>query len=61
MPAIVLVGDAFAGLARAQATALGRPDVRLAIFEHPLAGNSPELVRRKGEALVDDVMAALSP
>lgn len=60
MPALVLVGDAFVGLAHAQASALEYPDARLAIFEHPLAGNPPELVRSKAAALVDDVIAAFA-
>lgn len=54
------MGDAFAELARAQAAALEYPDARLAVFEHPLAGNPPELVRRKADALVDDVIAAFA-
>lgn len=53
------MGDAFLELARAQALALEYPDARLAVLEHPLAGNPPELVRSKGIALVDDVIAAL--
>ena len=54
----MLVGDAFLGLARAQAVALEYPDARLAVFGHPLSGTDEASVRRKGEALVEDMIAA---
>jgi hypothetical protein len=57
---VVLVGDAFLELARAQAAALDFPDARLAVFEHPIAGTPEASVRAKGEALVSDVIAAFA-
>lgn len=60
MPTIVLVGDAFLELAHAQAMALEHPSARLAVFEHPIAGTPEASVRAKGEALVDDVIAAFT-
>ena len=52
--------DAFLSLARAQAAKLGLPHLAVALVPHPVGGIDPALVRGKAEAIVDEVLAALT-
>jgi len=56
----VLGTDAFLSLARAQAAKLGLPHLAVALVPHPVGGIDPALVRGKAEAIVDEVLAALT-
>ncbi|HXG19993.1 MAG TPA: hypothetical protein VNN62_13090 [Methylomirabilota bacterium] len=39
---------------------LGMPGVPIAVIPHPLAGNKPDEVQRKAEAIVEEVLAILT-
>lgn len=60
MPTVVLGTDAFASLARTAAQALGRPHLPLILVDHPIGGVAPSAVAARAEAVVDDVVAALT-
>ncbi|HET7339889.1 MAG TPA: hypothetical protein VFL90_00380, partial [Methylomirabilota bacterium] len=52
--------DAFLSLARATAARHGLPHLPVALVPHPLGGIDPKLVLDRAEAIVDDVLAALT-
>jgi hypothetical protein len=56
----VLGTDAFLSLARATAARHGMPHLPVALVPHPLGGIDPKLVLDKAEAIVDQVLAALT-
>jgi hypothetical protein len=60
VPVVVLGTDAFAALGRAAAEALGVPHVPLVTVPHPIGGVDPAAVRARAEAVVDEVLAALT-
>jgi hypothetical protein len=57
---VLLCTDEFAPLARAESVAKGMGGLPLAVIPHPLADNRPELVARKAEAIVAEVLAILT-
>lgn len=52
--------DAFVDLARATAATRGVPNLPLAVVPHPLGGVEPERIRARAEAIVDEILAALT-
>ncbi|HUF92345.1 MAG TPA: hypothetical protein VMR23_08215 [Candidatus Limnocylindria bacterium] len=60
MPAVVLGTDAFISLARATSAAHGLPHLPVALVPHPIGGVDPGAVIIKAEAVVDEVLAALT-
>jgi hypothetical protein len=60
VPAVVLGTDAFVSLAAAAAAALGMPHLPLVTVPHPIGGLPPARVSAKAEAVVDQVLAALT-
>ena len=57
MPVVVLGTDAFIGLAREAATALGMPSLAVATVPHPIGGVDPRAVAEKAERIVEQVVA----
>lgn len=60
IPTVTLCTDAFAGLAREEARALGMPDLALALVGHPLGGVPREAVADKAREALEQVVAGLT-
>jgi len=60
VPAVVLGTHPFANLGRTAAQALGRPHLPLVVVAHPIGGVASAAVAGRAEAIVDDVIAALT-
>src|SRR5437764_11711759 len=60
IPAVVLGTDAFISLARAAALKYGLPHLAVATVPHPIGGVDPKIVGGKAEAIVDEVLSALT-
>lgn len=60
VPTVTLCTDAFLGLAKDEARALGMPELPIVTIPHPLGGEPPERVRARGEGAVEGVIAALT-
>jgi hypothetical protein len=60
VPAVVLGTDAFISLARAASSKYGLPHLAVATVPHPIGGVDPKLIEMKAEAVVDQVLAALT-
>ena len=60
IPSVLLCTDEFAPLARAESVAKGMNGLPLAVIPHPLADNRPAEVKRKAEAIVDEVVEILT-
>jgi predicted dienelactone hydrolase len=56
----VICSDEFAPLGRAESRNLGMGKVPIAVIPHPLAGNKPDEVQRKAEAIAEEVIAILT-
>jgi hypothetical protein len=56
----VLGTDAFVSLGRTAGQALGLPHLPLITVAHPIGGLEPGIVAARAEAIVDDVLAALT-
>jgi len=59
---VTVVSNAFIGLGRAQARALGHPGLPLAVIPHPFGSRTRAEVRALAEQCVDDIaklMAAI--
>jgi hypothetical protein len=52
---VTVVSDAFIGLGKAQARALGFPELSLAVIAHPFGSRTREEVRALAETCVDDI------
>ena len=52
---MTVVSNAFIGLGRAQARALGHPGLPLAVIPHPFGSRTREEVRALAEQCVDDI------
>jgi hypothetical protein len=59
IPTAVVCSDAFFALARSISQAKGISAPRLVPIPHPLAGITPEEVRKKAENAVDTIIAVL--
>ena len=51
-----MCSNAFVGLGKAQARALGRPDLAIAVIPHPFGVRTRDEVRRIAEKCVDDIV-----
>jgi hypothetical protein len=60
IPSVVLGTDAFISLALAAALKYGLPHLGVATVPHPIGGVDPKLVAGKAEAIVDEVLTALT-
>jgi hypothetical protein len=60
VPALCLVAHPFVPMATAQSIALEFPDLRMVVFEGPIAGASTDAVQAKGRAVVDHVISAFA-
>jgi hypothetical protein len=58
-PAVFIASTEFDEAARAQAEALGLPDVRRIFVPHPIQDATDEEMRAKADAVVDQVIEAL--
>lgn len=55
MPTVTICSTEFAALGRAEAEALGMPDLPLAVIQHPLGGLAAEAVRQRAAAVLNAV------
>jgi hypothetical protein len=60
VPAVFVASHVFRDAADAQAAALGLPDVRRIFVAHPIQDATDEEMRARADAIVDDVVAALT-
>ena len=60
VPAVFIASSEFADAASVQASALGLPEVRRVLVPHPIQDATDDEMRAKADAIVDDVVAALS-
>ncbi len=58
-PAVFIASTEFDEAARAQAEALGLPEVRRVFVPHPIQDATDEEMRAKADAIVDQVIEAL--
>ncbi len=59
-PAVAIVSTGFVDAARAQAEALGLPELRRVFVPHPIQDATDEEMRAKADAVVDRVLEALT-
>jgi alkanesulfonate monooxygenase SsuD/methylene tetrahydromethanopterin reductase-like flavin-dependent oxidoreductase (luciferase family) len=59
-PAVFIASSEFAQAADAQARALGLPDVHRVIVPHPIQDATDDEMRAKADAIVEQVIAALT-
>ncbi len=59
-PAVAIASTEFGDAAKTQAKALGMPDARYLLVPHPIQDATGYQIREKADAIVDDVIAALS-
>lgn len=59
-PAVAIASTEFGDAAETQARALGMEDARRILVEHPIQDATPEQIREKADAVVNEVIAALS-
>jgi len=50
----------FAAAARAQASALGRPDLDAVYVPHPIQDQTPEEIEARADAVADEIVARLT-
>lgn len=60
LPAVFVASHTFADAAQAQSTALGLAELRWCLVPHPIQDATDEEVRAKADAVVDEVLRALS-
>ena len=59
-PAVAIASTEFGDAAKTQAKALGMADARCLLVPHPIQDATGDQIREKADAIVDDVIAALS-
>lgn len=59
IPAVAVATDEFRTAARAQASALGRPEFDAVYVEHPIQDQSREEIQARAEAVTDEIVARL--
>lgn len=59
IPTVLVCTDAFVPLAKAEAAALGLPNMRIVSIPHPLGGLLEQEVRAKARAVAPSVIEAL--
>ena len=60
IPAVSIASEEFEDAARTQAKALGLNDARFVLVEHPIQDATDDEMRAKADAVVDQVIAALT-
>ncbi len=60
MPSVSIASEEFEDAARTQAKALGLSDARFVLVEHPIQDATDDEMRAKADAVVDQVIAALT-
>ncbi len=60
LPTVTICWERFEGAARAQADALGFPQLPLAVIPETRRGETREDLRRKAEAVLDSVIGSLT-
>ena len=58
IPAVALVGGPFMPMAEARVISLEYPEARMVVFEHPINSADEEVVRERGQRIVDEVIEA---
>ena len=59
-PAVFVASSVFEQAARTQAIALGLPDVRRVFVPHPIQDATDDEMRAKADAIVEEVVVALT-
>ena len=59
-PTVAIASTEFGDAAKIQAKALGMADARYLLVSHPIQDATGDQIREKADAIVDDVIAALS-
>ena len=59
-PAVAIASTEFGDAAKTQAKALGMADARYLLVPHPIQDATGEQIREKADAIIDEVIAALS-
>ncbi len=57
---MVVATTPFAALAHSVAEAIGMPNARVAVVEHPLGGVDEDAIRARADAVIDDVVALMT-
>lgn len=60
MPTVVVVTDAFLTMAKLEAKALGRPDLRLLVLDHPLMNKDAATLDAIAQGFVEELMEAFT-
>ena len=60
MPSVAIASTEFADAAETQADALGMSDAKRVLVQHPIQDANPAQMCAKADAIVDEVIAALS-
>jgi alkanesulfonate monooxygenase SsuD/methylene tetrahydromethanopterin reductase-like flavin-dependent oxidoreductase (luciferase family) len=60
MPAVAIASSEFEDAARTQAQALGLPNARFVLVAHPIQDATDDEMRSKADAVVDQIIAALT-
>ncbi len=59
-PSVFIASSAFVDATRAQAEALGLPEIRRVFVPHPIQDATDDEMRTKADAIVEEVVAALT-
>ena len=59
-PAVLIASSAFTQAAEHQSAALGQPDIRRVLVQHPIQDRTDEELRELARGAVDEVLAALT-
>jgi hypothetical protein len=59
-PAVAIASTEFGDAAKTQAKALGMADARYLLVPHPIQDATGDQIREKADAIIDEVIAALS-
>jgi alkanesulfonate monooxygenase SsuD/methylene tetrahydromethanopterin reductase-like flavin-dependent oxidoreductase (luciferase family) len=60
VPAVPVATEEFRTAARVQASRLGRPDLEPVLVPHPIQDRTPQEIRRRADAVVEEVVARLT-
>jgi hypothetical protein len=60
MPTVVIATDVFVDAAEAQSSALGLPEAPRVFVPHPIQDATDAEIRAKGDAVIDQVIRALT-
>lgn len=60
IPAVPVATHEFMTAARAQAAALGRPDIDAVYVPHPIQDQTPEEIAARADAVIDEIVTRLT-